>query len=183
VGGAVVPRCLELELDAAVRQQLQAVVADGGSRTVAQELLAAGVVAGADGDGGVQVEAVELGVVSQMLFDERRLGACAEPGGAATSPWADGVALDDGSGVAAGQERSFVAQLIEDVFVEQAMALQEGAQAADQVFEYGVDLDVAGGRQGVEAQRTVGLLAEDAIEGLGVEVRIEIEGGAEAQVL
>jgi len=62
---AVEARRLELELDATVAEQLEPVVPDRGPDAVAKELLEAVARARRDAHGCVQVEAVELRVMTK----------------------------------------------------------------------------------------------------------------------
>jgi hypothetical protein len=53
---------LQLDSHAAVLEQLESILCDSRSHQVAAETLEAIAVVGADRDGGVQIEAVEVGV-------------------------------------------------------------------------------------------------------------------------
>jgi hypothetical protein len=89
VRGAVKARCLEGELDSAIFEESQPVVADRGASAVAKELLEP--IAGVAGNayGCMEVEALELRVMTQGLVEPRcALGApvSAERDGARRRP-------------------------------------------------------------------------------------------------
>jgi hypothetical protein len=60
--GAIVPHRLELDQDAPVAAEADAVLSERGTEEIAAELFEAGAIVGGDPDVGVEIEAIELGL-------------------------------------------------------------------------------------------------------------------------
>jgi len=166
--------------DATVGRSRETGGGHGRAQRVATQMLELFAVLGGDGDAGVEREAVEVGAA--RLAQGRWLGV--EPGEA---PLAMGMDAGDGVGLEASEDLEdarVLAHSIRGAVI--GPALEEASDLADDALEDGADVSVARGRHGEQrgSGPVVGVLVgsrlEDPVEHDGVEVRIEVQGGAEA---
>jgi hypothetical protein len=96
---AIAPHRLELDEDAPVGAEADAVLGERGAEEIATELLEAGAIVGVDPDVGVEIEAVELGLARAAGGDGTEVRLVAEATDAGAGPWSQrDTALDGGGG-------------------------------------------------------------------------------------
>ena len=103
--GAIAPHRLELDEDASVRAELEAVLGGRGAEQMAAELCKAGAIVGSDPDIGVEIEAIELGLARAARGGGTEVGLGAEPADAGPGSWPQREAALDGGAHEANQKR------------------------------------------------------------------------------
>ena len=99
---SIAPHRLELDDDASVGAEAEAVPGERGAEEIATELLEAGAIVWGDPDVGVEIEAVELGLTRAARGDVTEVRLVAEAADAGAGPWPQRDAALDGGPYEAG---------------------------------------------------------------------------------
>src|SRR5439155_10231632 len=125
------PHRLELDEDAAIGAEAEAILGERGTEEVATELLEAGAIVGGDPDVGVEIEAVELGLTRPAGGDVPEVRLVAEAADAGAGPWPQRDAALDGGPDEAGQDRRDVCERVRRRRVGGGLQLAVGEQSPD----------------------------------------------------
>jgi hypothetical protein len=84
---SIAPHRLELDEDASIGAEAEAVLGERGAEEIATELLEAGAIVWGDPDVGVEIEAIELGLTRAAGGDVTEVRLVAEAADAGAGPW------------------------------------------------------------------------------------------------
>jgi hypothetical protein len=99
---SIAPHRLELDEDASIGAEAEAVLGERGAEEIATELLEAGAIVWGDPDVGVEIEAIELGLTRAAGGDVTEVRLVAEAADAGAGAGAEGDAALDGGPHEAG---------------------------------------------------------------------------------
>ena len=183
MGGAIAPHCLELDEDAAVGAELDAVLGERGAEEVAAEPFEAGAVVGGDPDIGVEIEAIELGLAGAAGGGVTGVRLVAEAADAGAGPWAQRDAALDGGADEASQDRRSLRERVGRHRVVFRLEPVAGEQLSDTGADGGEDLRhvlIARWGRGVKGEVSWPSFVEDAVQHERMEVDVQLEATGEA---
>jgi hypothetical protein len=164
---AIAPLRLELDEDASVGTELDAVVGERGAEEVAAEAFEAGAIVGGHPDIGVEIEAVELGLAGAAGGGVTQVRFGVEAAHASAGPGAEGDAALDRGADEAGQDGRGLAEGVGRGVVVFRLELAAGEQSPDTGAGGGEDVrHVFASRWGcgVKGELAGRSFGEDAIE-------------------
>jgi hypothetical protein len=125
---AIAPHRLELDEEASIGAEADAVLGERGAEEVAAELLEAGAIVWGDPDVGVEVEAVELGLARAAGGDVAEGRPVAEAADAGAGAGTEGDAALDGGAGEAGQDGRGVGERVRQGRVVSGVEVAAGEQ-------------------------------------------------------
>ncbi len=184
VARAVGPLALQLQQDAAVGRELEAVLGDRGSEQIAAELLEAGAVFCRHGQAHVEIEALEVGAAGPGRGDPGDIRLAPELHDPGPRPPTQRDAPQDRGARDGSQSCRFLSDWIRGrqarIIRLQAVVVEEPADAGADRSEQPGDLLVAGWWGEVEVEAPTLGLGEDPIEHERMEMNIQIQRATEA---
>jgi len=137
---AIAPHGLELDEDAPVGAEAEAVLGERGAQEIATELLEAGAIVEGDPDVGVEVEAVELSLARAAGGEEPEARLVAEAADAGAGTGAEGDAALDGRPNEAGQDWRGFGERVRRGCVVGGLQVATGEQQPDTGADGGKDV-------------------------------------------
>ncbi len=132
------PHRLELDEDASIGAE--AVLGERGAEEIARELLEAGAIVWGDPDVGVEIEALELGLMRAAGGDVTEVRLVAEAAAAGAGPWPQRDAALDGGPDEASQDRRDFCERVPRRRVIGGLQLAAYEQSPDSGADGGEDL-------------------------------------------
>jgi hypothetical protein len=137
---AIAPHRLELDEEASIGAEAEAVLGERGAEEIAAELLEAGAIVGGDPDVGVEIEAIELGLTRAAGGDVTEVRLVAEAADAGAGPWPQRDAALDGGPDEAGQDWRDFGERVRRRRVVGGLQLAAGEQSPDPGADGGEDV-------------------------------------------
>jgi hypothetical protein len=137
---AIAPHRLELDEDASIGAEADAILGERRPKEVTAELLEAGTIGGRDPDVGVEIEAVELGLTRAAGGDVTEVRLVAEAPDAGAGAGAEGDAALDGGAGEAGQDGRGVGERVRRGRVVSGLEVAAGEQTSHAGADGGEDV-------------------------------------------